>query len=388
MITPSTAENTLQSPILIMAKRAALMRAQGRDVIDLTLGEPDFNAPPHVLAVAQTALSGRLTYSPSNGIEPLRHAIRMRMKDIRNLDYADGQVTVGCGAKQIIYNAFQATLKSGDEVIVPAPYWASYPAMIEMYGARPLIVSTTKEEGFRLTAEHLDAALGLAKSPKWVVLNAPGNPSGSLYSRKQLLAIAEVLRRYPEVMVLSDDIYSEIRYTDDPYQTLAAVAPDLSDRILIVDGVSKAYAMTGWRVGWGCGPASLITAISTVQSQNCTQTSTLSQMAAVAALTGSQALLKERNAIYRQRRDAALHVLEACEAIDVTCPEGAFYLMPRIKTIKDDQTFALDLLQAGVATVPGSAFGMPGHLRLSFATDEPLLISGCERLVQKIKVSA
>lgn len=387
MSTPPTADNILQSPILIMAKRAALMRAQGRDVIDLTLGEPDFNAPPHVLEAAHAALSGRLTYSPSNGIEPLRRAIRMRMKDIRNLDYADDQVTVGCGAKQIIYNAFQATLKSGHEVIVPAPYWTSYPAMIKMCGAQPLIVSTTRGEGFRLTAEHLEAALRLAKSPKWVVLNAPGNPSGSLYSREQLLAIAEVLRRYPEVRVLSDDIYSEIRYTDDPYQTLAAVAPDLGGRILIVDGVSKVYAMTGWRVGWGGGPTPLITAISSIQSQNCTQTSTLSQLAAVAALTGSQALVKERNAIYRQRRDAALHVLRACEAIDIACPEGAFYLLPRIKTIKDDQAFALTMLEEGVATVPGSAFGMPGHLRLSFATDESILIAGCERLVQKIKAS-
>ncbi|WP_460146823.1 aminotransferase class I/II-fold pyridoxal phosphate-dependent enzyme [Pseudomonas sp. S2_A02] len=219
-------------------------------------------------------------------------------------------------------------------------------------------------------------------------MNAPGNPSGSLYLREQLLAIAEVLRQYPGVMVLSDDIYSEIRYTDDPYQTLAAVAPDLRDRILIVDGVSKVYAMTGWRVGWGCGPTPLITAISLVQSQNCTQTSTLSQLAAVAALTGPQTLVHERNAIYRQRRDAALKVLRACEAIDVACPEGAFYLLPRIKSIKDDQAFALALFEAGVATVPGSAFGMPGHIRLSFATDESIMIAGCERLVQKIKASA
>ncbi|QVN04092.1 pyridoxal phosphate-dependent aminotransferase [Pseudomonas rhodesiae] len=387
MSTPPTADNILQSPILIMAKRAALMRAEGRDVIDLTLGEPDFNAPQHVLEAAHAALSGRLTYSPSNGIEPLRRAIRMRMKDIRNLDYADDQVTVGCGAKQIIYNAFQATLKS-DEVIVPAPYWASYPAMIKMCGARTLIVSTTREQGFRLTAKHLEAALSLATSPKWIVLNAPGNPSGALYSREQLLAIAEVLRRYPGVMVLSDDIYSEIRHTDDPYQTLAMVAPDLRDRILIVDGVSKVYGMTGWRLGWGCGPTPLITTISSVQSQNCTQTSTLSQLAAVSALTGPQALVGERNAIYRHRRDAALQILRACEAIDVAYPEGAFYLISRIKTINDDQAFALELLEAGIATVPGSAFGMPGYLWLSFATDESILTAGFERLVQKIKAGA
>ena len=388
MANAPTADNSLQSPILVMAKRAAAMKAQGRDVIDLTLGEPDFNAPPHVLEAAREALSSRLTYSPSNGIAPLRDAIRMRIKECRALDYADDQVTVGCGAKQIIYNAFQATLKPGDEVIVPAPYWASYPAMIKMCGARPLILPTTREEGFPLTAEHLEAALRLATSPKWIILNAPGNPSGSLYSREQLLAIAEVLRRYPEVMVLSDDIYAEIRYTEEAYQTLAAVAPDLRDRVLVVDGVSKVYAMTGWRVGWGCGPSSLIGAISLVQSQNCTQTSTLSQLAAVTALTGSQALVKERNAIYRQRRDAALNVLGACEAIDVACPEGAFYLLPRIKTIQDDQALALALLDAGVATVPGSAFGMPGHLRLSFATDESILIAGCQRLVDNIKAGA
>lgn len=388
MIISSTDTTTLRSPILIMAERAALIRAQGRDVIDLTLGEPDFNAPPHVLEAAHAALEGRLTYSPSNGIEPLRYAIRMRMKAIRNLDYSDDQVTVGCGAKQIIYNAFQATLEQGDEVIVPAPYWASYPTIIKMCGARPLMVPTTIEAGYRLTAEALDAALRVARSPKWVILNAPGNPSGSLYSSQQLSDIAEVLRRYPGVMVLSDDIYSEIRYTDDVYQTLAAVAPDLTHRILIVDGVSKVYAMTGWRVGWGCGPTPLITAINSVQSQSCTQTSTLSQVAAVAALTGPQTLVKERNAIYRQRRDAALNVFEACEAIDVACPEGAFYLLPRFRTIKDDQAFALTLLEVGVATVPGSAFGMPGHLRLSFALDESVLIEGCERLVQKIKASA
>ena len=241
-----TPTSAFQSPILLMAKRATTMRAEGRDVIDLTLGEPDFNAPEHVLDAAHLALGARLTYSPSNGIEPLRKAIRMRAREDRGLDFGDDQIAVGCGAKQIIFNAFQATLKPGNDVIVPAPYWASYPAMIKMCGAQPIILPTTASEGFRLTAEHLAAGLRLAKLPKWVVLNAPGNPSGSLYSETELQAMAEVLRHYPDVMVLSDDIYAEIRFTQDPYLTLASVAPDLAERILIVDGVSKAYAMTGW----------------------------------------------------------------------------------------------------------------------------------------------
>ena len=377
--------SAFQSPILLMAKRAAAMRAEGRDIVDLTLGEPDFNAPKHVLDAAHLALGSRLTYSPSNGIEPLRSAIRMRAREDRGLDFDDDQITVGCGAKQIIFNAFQATLKPGDEVIVPAPYWASYPGMIKMCGAQPIILPTAASEGFRLTAEHLAAGFRLAKSPKWVILNAPGNPSGSLYSETDLQALAEVLRQYPEVMILSDDIYAEIRFNQEPYQTLASVAPDLAERILIVDGVSKAYAMTGWRVGWGCGSRSLISAMTTVQSQNCTQTSTLSQLAAVAALEGPRDFLAERNAIYRQRRDAALHVLQASDKMEVSRPEGAFYLLPQIKTSIDDQSLALDLLEVGVATVPGSAFGLPRHLRLSFATDEATLVEGCTRLVRALE---
>lgn len=383
-----TPASTFQSPILLMAKRAATMRAQGQDIIDLTLGEPDFNAPEHVLEAAHLALGSRLTYSPSNGIEPLRSAIRMRAREDRGLDFDDDQITVGCGAKQIIFNAFQATLRPGDDVIVPAPYWASYPAMIKMCGARPMILPSTASQGFKLTAEYLAAAVRLKKSPKWLILNAPGNPSGALYSESDLHSLADVLRRYPQVMVLSDDIYAEIRFTQYPYFTLASVAPDLAERILIVDGVSKAYAMTGWRVGWGCGSKSLISAITTVQSQNCTQTSTLSQLAAVAALEGPREFLAERNAIYRQRRDAALQVLRSSEKLEVLCPEGAFYLLPRIKKSIDDQSLALELLEAGIATVPGSAFGLPGHLRLSFATDEAILIEGCKRLVRALEAFA
>lgn len=370
-----------QSPILLMARRAAELRAAGQDIVDLTLGEPDFDAPEYVLEAARNALQERLGYTPANGLPALRSAIRRRLEIDRGLHYLDDQIAVGCGAKQIIFNAFTATLQAGDGVLVPAPYWASYPDMIRMCGASPIILPTTSAEGFRVTAEHLSSALRSAKSPRWLVLNAPGNPSGALYSERELEALALVLRDYPGVMILSDDIYAEVRYTDKPYATLAAVAPDLSERILLVDGVSKAYAMTGWRVGWGCGPRELIAAITSVQSQNCTQTSTLSQLATIAALDGPRDFLRERNEIYRQRRDAALEILRACTLLEVSCPEGAFYLLPRIRGIKDDQALALDLLKAGVATVPGSAFGMSGHLRLSFATEQANLVEGCRRLV-------
>lgn len=370
-----------QSPILLMARRAAELRAAGQDIVDLTLGEPDFDAPEYVLEAARNALQERLGYTPANGLPALRLAIRRRLEIDRGLHYLDDQIAVGCGAKQIIFNAFTATLQAGDGVLVPAPYWASYPDMIRMCGASPIILPTTSAEGFRVTAEHLSSALRSAKSPRWLVLNAPGNPSGALYSERELEALALVLRDYPGVMILSDDIYAEVRYTDKPYATLAAVAPDLSERILLVDGVSKAYAMTGWRVGWGCGPRELIAAITSVQSQNCTQTSTLSQLATIAALDGPRDFLRERNEIYRQRRDAALEILRACTLLEVSCPEGAFYLLPRIRGIKDDQALALDLLKAGVATVPGSAFGMSGHLRLSFATEQANLVEGCRRLV-------
>lgn len=374
------------SPILLMARRAAAMRADGRDIVDLTLGEPDFSPPEHVLAAAQSGLGQKLGYSPSNGIPELRRAIQTNLLWKHNLAYDDDQVAVGCGAKQVIFNAFIASLRPGDEVVIPAPYWASYPDMVKMCGGTPVIVHTAPENGFRLTPEILVGALN--ERTRWVVLNAPGNPSGTLYSQDELRGLAEVLDRFPQTFVMSDDIYSHIRYTPGAYVTLAAAAPKLFERTLLVDGVSKAYAMTGWRVGWGCGPANLIGAITSVQSQNCTQTSTLSQLAAIAALSGPQDFLEERTAIYRQRRDAALAVLRGCPVLEVVEPDGAFYLFPKVKGLSDDSKLALLLLEAGVATVPGSAFGTPGHLRLSFATDEAILVKGCRRLVATLEANA
>lgn len=374
------------SPILAMARRAAELRAAGRDIVDLTLGEPDFAPPAHVAEAAIAAARRPLGYTPANGMPALRAAARTAIFRDRGLAYSDTEIAVGCGAKQVIFNAFLATLKPGDEVIVPTPYWASYPDMVRMAGATPVLIECPAEDGFLLRSEALAAAL--TPRTRWVVLNAPGNPSGALYSAAALEALADVLRGAPDALIMSDEIYAHIRYDGGTYASIAAVAPDLRERILLIDGVSKAYAMTGWRVGWGFGPARIISAITAIQTQNCTQTAALSQIGAIAALEGPQEVLAERNAIYRARRDAGLKVLSASRALKVPVPDGAFYFFPRLADGSDDVTAADLLLDAGVATVPGRAFGSPGHIRLSFATDEATLVEGCRRLVAALEARA
>lgn len=367
------------SPILAMARRASELRAAGRNIVDLTLGEPDFAPPVHVVEAAMREARRPLGYTAANGTPALRAAACGAIARDRGLLYADNEVAVGCGAKQVIFNSFMATLQPGDQVVIPAPYWASYPDMVRLCGGVPVVVPCAASDGFALRPEALASAI--TEQTRWLVLNAPGNPSGVVYAASELADLAELLRRHPQVLVLSDEIYAHIRYTDAAYPSLATVAPDLRSRILLVDGVSKAYAMTGWRVGWGFGPAALIARIAAVQSQNCTQTATLSQAAAVAALEGPQAILAERNAVYRDRRDVGLNVLRTSPALDVPVPDGAFYLFPRLRGRADDVAIADRLLEAGVATVPGSAFGAPGHLRLSFATDIGTLREGCRRIV-------
>ncbi|WP_328690948.1 pyridoxal phosphate-dependent aminotransferase [Streptomyces caniferus] len=366
------------SPILEMARRAAEYRAEGRRIIDLTLGEPDFAPPVHAVRAAQEAAARPLGYAPANGIPELRRAARRAVERDRALSYSDAEVAVGCGAKQVIFNAFFATLGPGDEVIIPAPYWASYPDLVRLCGAVPVIVPCSADSGFRLAPDALEAAL--TARTRWVVLNAPGNPSGATYSHDTLTGLAEVLRRHPSAMILSDEIYAHIGYAEGEYFSIAQVAPDLRERILLVDGVSKAYAMTGWRVGWGFGPAELVRRITAVQTQNCTQTATVSQIAAAAALEGPQGILAERCGTYRRRRDAALAILRQSRHLDTVEPDGAFYLLPRLAS-GEDLAAADALLEAGCATVPGSAFGAPGHLRLSFATDLATLEEGCRIIV-------
>ncbi|MFI6729101.1 pyridoxal phosphate-dependent aminotransferase [Streptomyces atratus] len=373
------------SPILEMARRAAEQRAQGRHIVDLTLGEPDFAPPDHVIAAAREAAGRVLGYNPANGLPELRRAVLHAHERDRGLEYTDAEVAVGCGAKQVIFNAFFATLWPGDEVIVPAPYWASYPDMVRPCGGLPVVVDCPAESGFRLTAHALQAAI--TARTRWVVLNAPGNPSGATYSHEELAFLAEVLRPHPAVTILSDEIYAHIRYGDQEYVSLAQIAPDLRERILLVDGVSKAYAMTGWRVGWGLGPSDLVRRITAVQTQNCTQTAAVSQLAAVAALEGTQEVLAQRRAVYRRRRDAALAILRQSRHLDTVAPDGAFYLFPRLAT-GDDLAVADALLEAGCATVPGSAFGAPGHLRLSFATGITTLEAGCRTVVDVLNKAA
>lgn len=355
------------------------MKALGRDIVDLTLGEPDFGPPAHVADVAVEWARRPLGYTPANGIPRLREAIREAARRDRGLVYRDDEVAVGCGAKQVIFNAFLATVEPGDEVVLPVPYWASYPDMVRMRGGVPVPVDCRREDGFRLSPDKLAAAI--TEKTRWVILNAPGNPSGAVYDVRTLAGLAEVLRPHPQVLVMSDEIYAHIRFADGAYASIASVAPDLASRTLVVDGVSKAFAMTGWRVGWGLGPSGLISRINAIQAQNCTQTATLSQMAAVAALEGPQDILAERNFVYRVRRDAGLAVLSGTDALDTSIPDGAFYLFPRLTNASDDVAIADELLDAGVATVPGSAFGAPGYLRLSCATDRATLEEGCRRIV-------
>jgi aspartate aminotransferase len=376
---PLSAEGSV---ILAMAREAAVRRSQGQDIIDLTLGEPDLYPPAHVVAAAGAFASGPLGYSPSNGLKELRSAIRRSAARDFGLNYADSEVAVGCGAKQIIFNLFMATLDRGSEVIIPAPYWPSYPDMVTMLGGLPVIVPFERENGFRLSMRSLRAAI-TAKT-RWFILNAPCNPTGVVYSDHELEGIARVLRENPHVMVLSDEIYVHIHYGKSLPATIATVAPDLKERIFVVNGVSKAYAMTGWRVGWGLGAEGLISRISSIQSQNCTQTSTLSQLAAIAALDGPQDFLADRREIYRERCISALEVLEMSPHLVVMAPEGAFYLFVQLPETLDDKTAAMALMSFGVATVFGSAFGAPGYLRLSFATDLEALRKGCKRLVDGV----
>lgn len=375
------------SPILAMAKRAADLKAAGHQIIDLTLGEPDFNAPQHVIDSAHDILENRkLGYSPANGLPELRNAIINAFMRDRAVGYSDAEIAVGCGAKQIIFNAFLASIEQGDEVIIPTPYWASYPDMVRACGGNPVIVPCSLLNDFRLQPEQLMAAI--TERTRWLIINAPGNPSGVTYSAEDLEALGAVLLKYPHVMIMSDDIYAHIHFSDDdkPFIPLIKVVPELRDRILTVDGVSKAYAMTGWRVGWGAGPRSLIERMVAIQSQNCTQTSSLSQLAAVQALLGSQQCLEDRNEVYRERRDAALSILRSSTLLSVKKPNGAFYLFPKLIGQKNNgDTVANELLQHyKVAVVPGSAFGVSDAFRLSFAADTEVIIEGCKRIVDYI----
>ena len=373
-----------ESPSTQAAQRVRDLRAAGRTIVDLTVGEPDFDTPDHVKAAAGAAMDAGLTkYTPVNGIPALREAIAAKVLRRTGQAYGGNEIAVGGGAKQIIFLALMAGLDPGDEVVVPAPYWVSYPDMVAAHGGVPVVVPTAEVDGFRLTPQALEAAI--TPRTRWLVLNAPGNPTGTLYTPDELAALADVLDRHPRVLVLCDEIYDEITFTDRPATSLVAVAPRLRERILLVNGVSKTYAMTGWRLGWGLGDPGLIGAVNTLQSQSSSCPSSISQAAAVAALTGDDAFVRRSVAAYRERRDLIHGLLADVDGLAPVRPDGSFYLFVNCagllgRTTSDGTTLTTDshvvlflLDHASVATIPGSAYGSSPYFRASFAAAEPTL---------------
>lgn len=379
------------SPTIAMTRLAADLRRQGKEIIGLSQGEPDFDTPDHIQQAAFAAIAaGQTRYTDVDGTPELKQAIVDKFKRENGLDYALNQISVGTGGKQVIYNALLATLDAGDEVIVPAPYWVSYPDMVRLAGGTPVIAPCLEADGFLLTAETLRAAI--TPRTKWLILNSPSNPTGAGYSADALRALADVLLDHPRVMVLTDDMYEHLRYDGWEFATIAAVEPRLMDRTLTVNGVSKAYSMTGWRIGYAGGPADIIKAMATLQSQSTSNPSSVSQAAAVAALNGPLEFLAERNAIFQERRDLCLAGFNSIDGLSCVTPVGAFYLFPSCagmigkkrpdgKIIETDSDFVMWLVEeAGVAAVPGSAFGLAPYFRISFATATENLEKACARI--------
>ncbi|MDQ7251040.1 pyridoxal phosphate-dependent aminotransferase [Dongia sedimenti] len=378
-----------------MTARARALRASGVDVITLSQGEPDFATPAAICEAGIRAIQdGHTKYTPVAGIAPLREAIRQKFRRDHGLDYGLDQITVGCGAKQVVFNAFFASLDAGDEVIVPTPCWVSYPDMVKLAGGNPVLVPCDEAQGFKLRPDSLEQAI--TPRTKWLLLNSPANPTGAVYGRDELAALAAVIRRYPRIHVLSDDIYEKLIY-DAVFSTIAEAAPDLLDRTLTVNGVSKSDAMTGWRVGYGAGPRPLIQAINLIQSQTSSHTSSVSQHAALAAISGDQSHLAAFVAAFRQRRDLVVGRLNEADGLRCSMPEGAFYAFvscagligrktPAGAVIATDTDFAMYLLEeVGVAVVPGSGFLASPYIRVSFAAAPEMLASAMDRITAACK---
>ena len=383
------------SPSTLAAQKVRDLRAAGHDIVGLTIGEPDFNTPEHVKRAVIAAMDRNETkYPPIFGIPQLREAVRRKFIRDNRLDYAVDQIMVGTGSKQILFNTLMATLEPGDEGIIPAPYWISYLDMTLVADGTPVVVDCSMENGFKITPQQLEAAI--TPRSKWLMINSPGNPSGAIYSRSELLALAEVLRRHPQVWILSDDIYEHLRFDGVEFCTMAQVAPDLADRTLTVNGVSKAYAMTGFRLGFAAGPRELINAMVKLQSQSTAGVNSLSQWAAVEALDGPQEFIAERAAAFQERRDRLLDILNAVPGITCDRPQGAFYLFPRVegligrrtpqgKVLENEQDIVLHLLEhAGVAVVQGAAYGLSPYMRISIAYALDSVIEGGRRIAKAV----
>lgn len=388
----ATLDRVKPSPTIAVTTKAQELKAAGRDIIGLGAGEPDFDTPQNIKDAAVAAIAaGKTKYTAVDGIPALKQAICAKFKRDNGLDYAPHQVTVGTGGKQVLYNAFIATLNAGDEVIIPAPYWVSYPDMVLLGGGTPVIVAAELEAGFKITAEQLEAAI--TPKTKWVLFNSPSNPTGAGYTWGELKELTDVLLRHPHVWVMTDDMYEHLAYGDFKFCTPAQVEPQLYDRTLTVNGVSKAYAMTGWRIGYAAGPKILIDAMRKVQSQSTSNPCSISQYAALEALNGTQDFLAPNNAIFEGRRDLVVALLNQAEGIICPTPEGAFYVYPSIagcigKTsaggthITDDEIFATALLEeTGVAVVFGAAFGLSPNFRVSYATSNAALTEACSRII-------
>ena len=381
------------SPTVAITAHALRLKAEGRDIISLSAGEPDFDTPETIRAAARAAIdAGRTRYTAPEGIPELRQAIVAKFARDNGLNYAPEEVVVSTGGKQVLFNALLATINPGDEVVIPAPYWVSYPDMTLMAGGTPVIVEAGPEQGFKITPEQLQAAI--TPRTKWLIFNSPSNPTGAAYSAAEIAGLAEVLLRHEHVWILSDDIYEHLTFGDFRFATIAEVEPRLRERTLTMNGVSKAYAMTGWRIGYAGGPEKLITAIRKVQSQTTTNPCSISQWAAVEALDGPQDYIAEASQAFRRRRDLVVGLLDACPGIDCPTPEGAFYVYPSIAgligrrtpggtPIATDEDFAGALLAAeGVAVVFGDAFGMGPNFRISYAASEATLDEACARIAR------
>jgi aspartate aminotransferase len=379
------------SATIAVTQKARDLKNAGRDIISLSIGEPDFDTPDNIKKAAIAAIErGETKYTPVAGIQPLREAIAQKFKRENGLDYKASQTIVGTGGKHILFNAFLATVNPGDEVIIPAPYWVSYPDMVAIAGGTPIFVETTMEHGFKLQAEALSQAI--TPKTKWLLLNSPSNPSGAAYTHDEMKALTDVLLHHPHVWVLTDDIYEHLIYGDFVFVTPAQVEPNLYERTLTMNGVSKSYAMTGWRIGYAAGPEHLIKAMDMLQGQQTSGACSIAQWASVEALTGPQDFIAQRRKVFEARRDLVVSMVNQAKYLKCPSPEGAFYVYPSCaeaigkktpdgKVINSDEDFVSALLEAeGVAVVQGSAFGLGPNFRISYATATPVLEEACTKI--------
>ena len=379
------------SATMAVTQKARELKAAGKDIIGLGAGEPDFDTPENIKKAAIQAINdGDTKYTPVDGTPELKQAIKAKFKRENNLDYELDEISVGTGGKQIIFNAFAVSLNESDEVIIPAPYWVTYPDVVNYFNGKPIFVQCGEESGFKITPQQLENTIN--QSTKWFILNSPSNPTGSCYTKNELLELANVLKKYPHVNIMTDDLYEHLIYDDNEFHTFASIAPELKERILTLNGVSKAYAMTGWRIGYAGGNANLIKAMGKLQSQSTSNPTSISQAAAVEALNGDNSFIAERAKVFKGRRDFLINEFTSMNGITCRVPEGAFYVFPSCKgvigkvdesnnKITNDEEFTTSLLEhAGVAVVQGSAFGLEGYFRISYATSDENLKNACVRM--------